>query len=239
MKLISKRLASNWKGELVRREFELWKEINSHHFIVKLHYCFSTETTFNFVMDLCPGGTLLSLLRIRVCLPVRTSMIYFLELMVIFENMHNNNIIYRDLKAENILLDELGHICLTDFGLARRMVDSHRNENMSFCGSPIYIAPETLQKKEYSKKVDFYALGVLLFEMITGQPPFYHKKSTEIKRMKVENEVEYPSVMNPKVREIIEKCISKVSFCLTRILNTELTILAGTIKKSKMVFILM
>lgn len=113
-------------------------------------------------------------------------------------------------QAENILLDEAGHILLADFGLARKMVNSGRDENLSFCGSPIYLAPETIQKKQYSRKVDFYALGVLLFEMVTGQPPFYHKKSVEIKRMKVESEVEYPSAMDPKIREIVEASISKV-----------------------------
>lgn len=91
------------------------------------------------------------------------------------------------------------------------MESADRSEDLSFCGSPIYIAPETLQKQKYSKKVDFYALGVLLFEMITGNPPFYHKKSAEIKRMKVEKEVEYPPSMDDKIKEIIEKCLSKVA----------------------------
>ena len=96
------------------------------------------------------------------------------------------------------------------------MLDSERTENLSFCGSPIYIAPEILQKQNYSKKVDFYALGVLLYETITGQPPFYHKQSNEIKKMKVENEVTYPSNMNHKLKEIIEKCISKVMYTLSQ-----------------------
>ena len=114
------------------------------------------------------------------------------------------------MQAENILLDEYGHIQLTDFGLARRMADSERIENLSVCGSPIYIAPEIIQKQKYSRKVDFYALGVLLYEMCVGQPPFYHKQSNEIKRMKLENEVKYPPGLNSMVKEIIENCISRV-----------------------------
>lgn len=90
------------------------------------------------------------------------------------------------------------------------MHDSAIDENLSFCGSPIYIAPETLQRQKYNKKVDFYALGVLLFEMVTGKPPFYHKEPTEIKRMKVYDEVQFPKGMNYHVRRIIEKCMCKV-----------------------------
>lgn len=210
MKVISKRLASYWRGELVRREFELWQELNNCQFVVKMHYVYTTATTFNFVMDFCPGGTLLNELKIKRKFRTREALIYFLELMITFEFMHDKNIIYRDLKAENILLDDHGHIKLTDFGLARRMENSGTDENLSFCGSPIYIAPETLMKKQYSRKVDFYALGVLLYEMVIGAPPFYHKQSAEIKRQKVENEVKYPSTLDPKLKLIIEKCISKV-----------------------------
>lgn len=233
MKIISKRLASHWKGELVKREFELWNEINERPFIVRMHYCFTTETTFNFVMDLCPGGTILGLMQKRKAFAPQTAMIYFLELLLVFEHMHNSNIIYRDLKAENILLDEEGHVALTDFGLARKMADSARSENLSFCGSPIYIAPETLQKQQYSRKVDFYALGVLLFEMITGTPPFYHKKSSEIKRMKVENDLVFPSNMDNRVKEIITKCMSKVLFYNQRTLKKESEMLIGTTNRSR------
>lgn len=212
MKVISKRLASYWKGELVKREFELWRDLSQTcPFIVTMHYVYSTEKTFNFVMEFVPGGTLLAELKKRKSFPSRIAMIYFIELVIIFEHIHKANILYRDLKAENILLDLHGHIKLADFGLARKVEDSERSENLSFCGSPIYIAPETLQKEPYSKKVDFYALGVLLYELVVGIPPFYHKKSSEIKRLKLERDIEFPLAMDPKVRMIIEKCTSKVS----------------------------
>lgn len=211
MKVISKRLASYWRGELVKREFELWQELNSKcPFIVRMHYVYSTESTFNFVMEFVPGSTLLNELKKKKRYDVRTALIYFIELMIVFEHMHKQNILYRDLKAENILLDEFGHIKLADFGLARRVENSERNENLSFCGSPIYIAPETLQKVPYSKKVDFYALGVLLYELVVGVPPFYHKKSSEIKKLKMEKDIEYPPSMDPNIKLIIEKCTSKV-----------------------------
>lgn len=211
MKVISKRLASYWKGELVKREFELWQELSlTCPFVVRMHYVYATDSTFNFVMEFAPGNTLLNELKKQKRFKPRVALVYFIELLAVFEHMHKRNILYRDLKAENILLDTSGHIKLADFGLARKVEDSERNENLSFCGSPIYIAPETLQKIPYSKKVDFYALGVLLYELIVGMPPFYHKKSAEIKKLKIEKDIEFPSSMDPSVRLIIEKCTSKV-----------------------------
>ncbi len=99
MKIISKRLASHWKGELVRREFELWKEVNLLPFIVKMVSSYTTESTFNFVMEFCPGGTLLQRLNREGKIKPQIALVYFLELLVVFETMHSNNIIYRDLKV--------------------------------------------------------------------------------------------------------------------------------------------
>lgn len=99
MKIISKRLASHWKGELVRREFELWKEVNQLPFIVKMVSSYTTETTFNFVMEFCPGGTLLQRLNREGKIKPTIALVYFLELLVVFETMHASNIIYRDLKV--------------------------------------------------------------------------------------------------------------------------------------------
>src|SRR3990167_2026535 len=207
LKVVSKRLASHWKGELVKREFELWKSCN-HPFVVKLDCCFTTETTFNFVMEFVPGGTLLQLLRRKKKLDTRTSLIYFLELLLLLDDLHKQNIVYRDVKAENILLALNGHLKLTDFGLARTVPDSNRDENLSYCGSPIYIAPETLLRRNYSKKVDYYAFGVLLFEMLTGAPPFYSPKTADIKKLKVEKEVELPKDMDPAIKDILSKCLA-------------------------------
>jgi serine/threonine protein kinase len=99
--------------------------------------------------------------------------------------LHKNNILFRDFKAENVLLDYYGHLKLTDFGLARKIQLEDGRANYSFCGSPIYIAPETLERKPYDHKVDYYALGILLFEMLTGQPPYNFKQADLIKNAKI------------------------------------------------------
>lgn len=111
-------------------------------------------------------------------------------------------------------MDYYGHIKLTDFGLARRAERSDEEvsrgrELYSFCGSPIYIAPETLQRKSYDFKVDYYALGILLFEMLTGKPPFDFKKADLIKKAKLTENVKYPSSFDPRVKVIIENLLHK------------------------------
>lgn len=99
MKVISKKFASHWKGELVKREFEVWREMFGHKFIVSLHYSYSTASTFNFVMEFCPGGTLYQRIKQVKKIDARTAMVYFVQLLTVLEELHSKQIIYRDLKV--------------------------------------------------------------------------------------------------------------------------------------------
>jgi serine/threonine protein kinase len=95
------------------------------------------------------------------------------EILLALEALHAHNIIYRDLKPDNVLIDGEGHISLTDFGLSRENVKRGEKGAQSFCGSYAYLAPEMIKKKGHGKTVDWYLLGVILYEMITGLPPYY------------------------------------------------------------------
>lgn len=98
--------------------------------------------------------------------------IYLVEIMLAIRHLHKHDIIYRDLKPENIVIDSEGHAMLTDFGLSKDGIYDHYSTH-SFCGSLAYLAPEMLKRSGHGKAVDYYHLGVLLYEMLTGTPPFF------------------------------------------------------------------
>ena len=105
----------------------------------------------------------------------------FAEVILAVEHLHNHNILYRDLKPENILIDEWGHLRLTDFGLSKQNFTLH-DETKTVCGSPEYFCPEILQDQSYGLTLDFYSLGVLLYELITGLPPFYNNDQFQMQK---------------------------------------------------------
>jgi serine/threonine protein kinase len=99
--------------------------------------------------------------------------LYLAEVILAIEDLHTRNIIYRDLKPDNIVLDDEGHARLTDFGLAKEGVSDLKDGAKSFCGSNAYLSPEMLKKQGHGKSVDIYLLGVLLYEMLVGKTPYY------------------------------------------------------------------
>ncbi len=98
---------------------------------------------------------------------------YLAEILLALEDLHKRDIIYRDLKPDNIVFDEDGHAMITDFGLSKVGI-SLNDQAKSFCGSPAYLAPEILRRQGHGKPVDWYLLGVLLYEMLVGIPPYYN-----------------------------------------------------------------
>jgi len=98
--------------------------------------------------------------------------LYLCEILLALEDLHKREIIYRDLKPDNIVFNSEGHALVTDFGLAKENVFDDQGAK-SFCGSPAYLAPEMLKRTGHGKSVDWYLLGVLLYEMLVGIPPYY------------------------------------------------------------------
>lgn len=126
-------------------------------------------------------------------------------------------IVYRDLKPENILVDKYGHIALTDFGLSKAGMDDGEKA-YTFCGTPEYVAPEILYQKGHTKVVDYYSLGSLIYEMLSGAPPFYSKD----KRLMLKNRLEKPIEMRPwfsiNAISLIQGLLTKdVTLCLTSV----------------------
>jgi serine/threonine protein kinase len=150
-----------------------------HPYIVSLHFAFQTPAYLVLVLQYCPGGNLQQLIKRARRLPGPLTQFYTAEILLALIHLHQRNIVFRDLKPDNIVIDEEGHAILTDFGLSKEGV-MHLHGTRSFCGSVAFLAPEILQRSGHGHTVDVYGLGVLLFDMYTGLPPFYHPDRTTL-----------------------------------------------------------
>lgn len=171
MKVINKKyLIRNQQLRYAVTECNVLKQID-HPFIIKLHYAFQTPDFLYMILDYCPGGDL-SYHIIKNLFEEDEAQFFIAELILAIEHLHSLDIIYRDLKPENILVDTEGHIKLADFGLAKENIADNK-VTQSFCGSPAYLSPEMVNRRGVGKSADIYGMGAVLYEMISGTPPFY------------------------------------------------------------------
>merc|ERR1712048_50063 len=119
--------------------------------------------------------------------------------------LHENRIVYRDLKPENLLIAKNGYLKLSDFGFAKRLVNT--DKTFTLCGTPEYIAPEILQNKGHGFSVDWWALGILIYEMFLSHPPYVHDNPMMIYRGILSGKVEYPDSLLPKARDFIGRLL--------------------------------
>ena len=155
-----------------------------HPFIVQLHWTFQTRLHLYFVLEFCPGGELYYHLARVGRFDENSARFYFSEILLGLEYLHAGNILHRDLKLENILLDEEGHVRLTDFGLSK-VVCSDQEKSNSFIGTSEYFPPEMIRRDGYSKPLDFYSLGCVLYFMLTGRLPHFRGDLAEMARMRL------------------------------------------------------
>jgi serum/glucocorticoid-regulated kinase 2 len=171
-------------------------------FIVPLKFSFQSPDKLYLVMSFVNGGELFYHLQREGRFDVHRSRFYAAELLSALEHLHSFNVVYRDLKPENILLDYTGHIALCDFGLCKLNMGEQEKTN-TFCGTPEYIAPELLRSQGYTKTVDWWTLGVLLFEMMTGLPPFYDENVETMYQRILHDPLQFPPDMGGEARSII------------------------------------
>jgi len=180
----------------------------NHPFLMRLHYSFQNAEKLYLVMDFINGGELFYHLQNERRFGNERACFYAAEICLGISHLHASGIIYRDLKPENLLLDATGHIKITDFGLSKEgLQDNQRTK--TFCGTPEYLAPEVLEGKAYTKAVDWWSVGTLIFEMLTGLPPFYCEDVQKMYSMKMTAELSIPDYVDELARDIIRKFLDR------------------------------
>lgn len=183
-----------------------------HPFITKLFCSFETKESLNFVMEYCAGGDMYFLLEKFPMnrLPESYVVFYAASIALALNYMHHRGVVYRDLKPENILLDKDGFLRLADFGFAREQIGRHDQSCMTFCGSADYIAPEVVRGQGYGMAADLWSFGCVIYELLTGFPPFYCPKDRSMLFHKIEREqVTFPSHFSRPVCDLLSGLLQK------------------------------
>ncbi|XP_067034025.1 ribosomal protein S6 kinase beta-1-like isoform X3 [Acropora muricata] len=183
-------------------------EAVKHPFIVDLMYAFQTGGKLYLILEYLSGGELFMHLEREGIFMEDTACFYLAEIVLAMEHLHNQGIIYRDLKPENILLDTQGHVVLTDFGLCKEAVFENSLTH-TFCGTIEYMAPEILTRSGHGKAVDWWSLGALMYDMLTGSPPFCgdSRKKTIDKILK--GKLVLPPYLTVEAKDFLRKLLKR------------------------------
>jgi len=205
------------KGDIIARdevesllaEKRIFEVANSmrHPFLVNLFSCFQTKSHVCFVMEYAAGGDLMMHIHADVFTEPRT--VFYTACVVLgLQYLHENKIIYRDLKLDNLLLDTEGYVKIADFGLCKEGM-GYGDRTGTFCGTPEFLAPEVLTETSYTRAVDWWGLGVLIFEMLVGESPFPGDDEEEVFDSIVNDEVRYPRFLSLEAIAIMRRLLRK------------------------------
>lgn len=179
-----------------------------HPFLTSLKYSFQTAELLCFVLEYVNGGELFFHLSREKVFTEDRAKFYAAEITLAINYLHDHSIIYRDLKLENLLLDKEGHVKITDFGLCKQEM-SFGTTTTTFCGTPEYLAPEILEDNDYGRSVDWWGLGVVMYEMMCGHLPFYNRNHEVLFDLILHEEIRLPDHLSPSAKDILSKMLDK------------------------------
>ncbi|CAG8575591.1 136_t:CDS:2 [Ambispora gerdemannii] len=189
--------------EHINSEKQILAQVH-HPFIVNLFCTFQDDRNLYMLLEYVIGGELFSHLRKAGRFSNDVTRFYAAEIILAIEYLHSKDIIYRDLKPENLLLDSRGHVKITDFGFAKIVED----RTWTLCGTPEYLAPEIIQSKGHGKAVDWWALGILIFEMLAGYPPFFDDNPFGIYEKILAGKIQFPSHFDQNAKDLIKRLLT-------------------------------
>uniref|UniRef100_A0A8C7WJD3 protein kinase C n=1 Tax=Oncorhynchus mykiss TaxID=8022 RepID=A0A8C7WJD3_ONCMY len=204
--LLSQVLLAEYKRAQPKRIFEAVNSVR-HPFLVNLFACFQTQEHVCFVMEYAAGGDLMMHIHADVFSEPRA--IFYAACVVLgLQFLHEHKIVYRDLKLDNLLLDTEGYVKIADFGLCKEGM-GFRDRTSTFCGTPEFLAPEVLTETSYTRAVDWWGLGVLVFEMLVGESPFPGDDEEEVFDSIVNDEVRYPRFLSTEAISIMRRLLRR------------------------------
>uniref|UniRef100_A0A674D6J4 Protein kinase C n=1 Tax=Salmo trutta TaxID=8032 RepID=A0A674D6J4_SALTR len=218
MKVVKKELVNDDEDiDWVQTEKHVFEQASNHPFLVGLHSCFQTESRLFFIIEYVNGGDLMFHMQRQRKIPEEHARFYSAEISLALNYLHERGIIYRDLKLDNVLLESEGHIKLTDYGMCKEGLRPG-DTTSTFCGTPNYIAPEILRGEDYGFSVDWWALGVLMFEMMAGRSPFDIVGSTDnpdqntedyLFQVILEKQIRIPRSLSVKAASVLKGFLNK------------------------------
>ncbi|KAK5118037.1 hypothetical protein LTR62_004082 [Meristemomyces frigidus] len=194
--------------EQTRAERTILESINRHPFVVKLYYAFQDHEKLYLILEYAQGGELFTHLQIERMFTEEVAAFYMAEMILALEHLHHNvRVIYRDLKPENCLLDAEGHLLLTDFGLSKVALEDERAD--SILGTIEYMAPEVILGQGYDFTVDWWSLGAIGFDLLTGSPPFGGNNHAKIQQNILKQKLALPYFLGPDAKDLLTRLLRK------------------------------
>lgn len=194
--------------EQTKTERNILESVNRHPFIVNLYYAFQDHEKLYLILEYAQGGELFHHLAAERMFSEEVAAFYMAEMVLALDHLHRTvGVIYRDLKPENCLLDAEGHLLLTDFGLSK--VSLEDDPCKSFLGTIEYMAPEVIQGVEYGAAVDWWSLGALGFDLLTGAPPFTGNNNAKIQEKILKSKLSLPYYLSPDAKDLLTRLLRK------------------------------